>query len=88
MPQSLAIFWGEDLWTRVPAEARKADVSVYEFMEAKATPQQRLDSLAAASDKLAADFGKWNTPWGDINRFQRLNGAIVQPFDDSSRACR
>ncbi len=35
------------------------------------------------SDKLAADFGKWQTPWGDINRFQRNDGAIVQKFDDS-----
>ena len=29
------------------------------------------------------DFGKWQTPWGDINRFQRLTGDIVQPFDDA-----
>jgi acyl-homoserine-lactone acylase len=42
-----------------------------------------LQSLAAASDKLAADFGKWQTPWGDINRFQRVNGDIVQKFDDA-----
>ena len=40
-------------------------------------------SLAAASDKLAADFGTWKTPWGDINRFQRLTGDIVQPFNDA-----
>ena len=40
-------------------------------------------ALAAASDKLAADFGKWKTPWGDINRFQRLTGDIVQPFSDA-----
>ncbi len=33
-------------------------------------------------DKLTADFGKWQTPWGDINRFQRNDGAIVQKFDD------
>ena len=38
---------------------------------------------AAASDKLAADFGTWKTPWGDINRFQRLTGDIVQPFSDA-----
>lgn len=37
----------------------------------------------AASDKLAADFGSWKTPWGDINRFQRLTGDIVQPFSDA-----
>jgi acyl-homoserine-lactone acylase len=82
VPTSLAVFWGEDLWQRVSADARKAGVSVYTYMETKATPQQRIDSLAAASDKLAADFGTWQTPWGDINRFQRLTGDIVQPFDD------
>jgi acyl-homoserine-lactone acylase len=42
-----------------------------------------LASLAAAKQKLEEDFGRWDTPWGDINRFQRLTGDIVQPFDDS-----
>src|SRR5207249_4942564 len=41
------------------------------------------DALSAASDKLASDFGRWKTPWGDINRYQRVNGSIVQPFDDA-----
>jgi len=83
VPQSVATFYGDDLWTRVQPEARKAGVSVYEFMRSKATAQQRLESLAAAVDKLTADFGKWQTPWGEINRFQRNDGAIVQKFDDS-----
>jgi acyl-homoserine-lactone acylase len=81
--QSVAIFYGDDLWTRVQADARKARLSVYEYMRTRATPQQRLESLAAAMDKLTADFGKWQTPWGDINRFQRNDGSIVQTFDDS-----
>jgi acyl-homoserine-lactone acylase len=33
---------------------------------------------------LAADFGTWKTPWGQANRFQRLTGAIVQPFSDAA----
>jgi acyl-homoserine lactone acylase PvdQ len=37
----------------------------------------------AASDRLAADFGSWKTPWGDINRFQRLNDDIAPRFDDA-----
>ena len=48
----------------------------------KATAQQRLDALAAVSDKLEADFGTWKTPWGEINRFQRLTDDIVHPFSD------
>jgi acyl-homoserine lactone acylase PvdQ len=42
-----------------------------------------LESLSAASDKLAADFGTWRTPWGDINRFQRITDDIVHPFSDA-----
>jgi acyl-homoserine-lactone acylase len=49
----------------------------------RATATERLQALAAASDKLAADFGNWRTAWGEINRFQRLTGDIVQPFADS-----
>jgi acyl-homoserine-lactone acylase len=47
------------------------------------SPEQLVQNLAAASDRLAADFGTWKTPWGQINRFQRNDGAIVQQFDDS-----
>jgi acyl-homoserine lactone acylase PvdQ len=42
-----------------------------------------LQSLAAASDRLTADFGTWKTPWGDINRFQRLTDDIAPRFDDA-----
>jgi acyl-homoserine lactone acylase PvdQ len=56
---------------------------VDDYMATRTTAQQRLQALAAASDKLAADFGSWRTPWGTINRFQRLTGDIVQPFNDA-----
>jgi acyl-homoserine lactone acylase PvdQ len=45
--------------------------------------EEPLQSLAAASDRLTADFGTWKTPWGDINRFQRLNDDIAPRFDDA-----
>ena len=43
-----------------------------------------LEALMHASDKLTADFGNWRTAWGEINRFQRLNGSLVQPFNDAA----
>jgi acyl-homoserine-lactone acylase len=43
----------------------------------------RLQVLIAASDALTADFKTWRTPWGEINRFQRITGDIVHPFDDT-----
>ena len=85
VPTSLAIFWDEEMGRRASGAGgggrrggggRGSDST-------QASPQQMLEALAAASDKLAADFGTWKTPWGDINRFQRLTGDIVQQFDDS-----
>jgi acyl-homoserine-lactone acylase len=83
VPTALAVYWGDDLWRRVSAEAESEDMSVYDYMARKSTPDQRVDALAAAADRLTRDFGRWNVPWGEINRFQRVTGDIVQPFDDA-----
>ncbi len=82
VPTSLAVFWGEDIRRRLGGGGRGA-VTASGDVVAKAPGEQLLQSLAAASDKLAADFGSWKTPWGEINRFQRLTGDIVQPFSDA-----
>src|SRR4051794_40203466 len=83
VPTSLAVYWGEELGRRVGDEARKTGVTADHYMMNSATGEEQLQALAAATDKLTTDFGKWNTPWGDINRFQRLTGDIVQPFSDA-----
>ncbi|MBR7618508.1 penicillin acylase family protein [Phenylobacterium sp. 20VBR1] len=80
---SLAVFWGEQLWSEVAVAARAEHRSVYDDMVSRTTPDQKLTALAVASDRLAADFGTWRTPWGEINRFQRLTGELVQPFNDA-----
>jgi acyl-homoserine-lactone acylase len=51
-------------------------------MAARATDAERIEALKSATARLTADFGSWKTPWGEINRFQRLTGDIVQPFRD------
>jgi len=84
VPTSLAVFWGEELWGRVAPEARRGGISVYDFMADRAPARQKLEALAAASDRLTADFGTWRTPWGEINRFQRITGDIAQPFSDAA----
>ena len=48
-----------------------------------APADQLVRALVTASDRLTADFGKWQVPWGEINRFQRLNDDIVAKFDDA-----
>ncbi|MGE0443051.1 MAG: acylase [Gemmatimonadales bacterium] len=83
VPTSLAVYWGEELWRRVSGNDDIEGMSVYEYMARKASRADQLGALAAASEKLTADFGTWKTPWGEINRFQRLTDDIVHPFDDA-----
>lgn len=83
IPTSLAVFWGTDLMRHYYRDARAADTPIYDYVASKVPPEQLLQSLVAASDRLTSDFGTWKTPWGDINRFQRLDDDIVSHFDDS-----
>jgi acyl-homoserine-lactone acylase len=80
---SLAVYWGDTLSTLVQGNAGRAGMTAYDYMATRAAPAQRLGALAAAAGRLTRDFGTWQTPWGEINRFQRLNGDIVQTFSDS-----
>eukprot|EP00456_Euglypha_rotunda_P013639 TRINITY_DN14123_c0_g1_i6.p3 TRINITY_DN14123_c0_g1~~TRINITY_DN14123_c0_g1_i6.p3 ORF type:complete len:153 (-),score=40.54 TRINITY_DN14123_c0_g1_i6:852-1310(-) len=43
---------------------------------------ERLRLLSGVIDRMQTDFGGWRTPWGQINRYQRLTGAITQDFTD------
>jgi acyl-homoserine-lactone acylase len=81
-PTSLAVFWGEALWKEVKVDAESEAMNIYDYMATRTTPKQKLQALAEASDQLERDFGHWGVAWGEINRFQRLTGDIVQPFSD------
>jgi acyl-homoserine-lactone acylase len=73
---SLAIFWADALAKRIHS-VRQSDL-------AAASPADQLASLAQAVDQLNENFGAWRTPWGRINRFQRLDDSIYVPhFNDA-----
>ncbi len=84
VPTSLAVFWGEDMRRNSLEPAKAAGISVEEYITTRVPAHQFLQSLSNASDRLTEDFGSWKTPWGEINRYQRLTGAIVQPFSDAA----
>lgn len=83
VPTSLAVFWGTELRRRIGRDASRAGMSLEGYVADVATPAELLGALSAASVRLAADFGSWRTPWGRINRFQRLDDQIDSHFDDS-----
>jgi len=80
---ALAILWGQTLIDRKGDLARGADEPVYDYLVGHLTDADRLDALVTAVDLLERDFGRWQVPWGEINRYQRLTGVIVQLFDDA-----
>lgn len=49
------------------------------------SPTELLATFSQTLDEMNADFGTWNTPWSEINRFQRLTGEIDMSFDDSKK---
>jgi acyl-homoserine-lactone acylase len=83
IPTAVSIFWAQEMADRAGRAARAADRPIYDYLVEQSTDSARLDALAAALAKLAADFGRWQTPWGEINRFQRLSDSIIGQFDDS-----
>jgi acyl-homoserine lactone acylase PvdQ len=81
VPTSLAVFWGEDVRRRVGGGRGQG---MQEDRIAEASGDVLLQALAAASEKLTADFGTWKIAWGEINRFQRINDDINPNFDDAA----
>ncbi|HWK35174.1 penicillin acylase family protein [Sphingomonas sp.] len=82
-PTTLANYWGEELWTTAARPAAAARANVYDWMADRLTPVERLAALDRAVDRLQREWGGWRVAWGEVNRFQRNDGAIVQTFDDA-----
>ena len=83
VPTSLAVYWGQEMVAAAAPKARAAGLPSVDYITTRLDAQERLDALARASNKLAQDFGTWQTPWGEINRFQRISGDVDQQYDDS-----
>jgi acyl-homoserine lactone acylase PvdQ len=84
VPTSLGIFFGEQIQQRARAAARESGMAYQQYLASPESAPLQMEAMAAAVARLEEDFGDWRTPWGEINRFQRLTGDIVQPFDDDA----
>jgi len=84
--QTLAIYWGERIQRlarpRVPAGQVLDYISFTKFIVEHTTPDEKTQTLAETLAELRRDFGRWQVPWGEVNRYQRLTGRIDEAFDD------
>src|SRR6185437_5313838 len=46
------------------------------------TPVQRVSELLAVITELRQRYGNWKIEWGELCRYQRLTGKIVETYDD------
>ncbi len=79
---SLAVFWGEQMFRQSREAIQASGETPYDYVS-KLPGGQLLRALAAASDRMTADFGTWKMPWGQVNRFQRVDDDIDPHFSDS-----
>ena len=79
---TLAHFYGMNYLARGVAPDGTSEMQRIDYLGTDTDPAERLEVFAATVAMLQADFGDWRIPWGDVNRFQRLSGAIDLDFDD------
>jgi acyl-homoserine lactone acylase PvdQ len=84
---TLAHFYGTRYYEEGTLPESMADASFMEKVDYFGTgspEQERLRIFGETVAMLTDDFGRWDTPWGEVNRYQRINGDIQQPFDDDA----
>ena len=84
---TLAVLWGEKLepavnQVKLPNSNTGIVDKTNEFA-ATASPNQLIQPLFEVTNELIKDFGKYQVPWGEINRFQRISNEIEYRFDDN-----
>jgi len=63
--------------------ARMSRMELLTHIANEATDGEQLSLFAAAIQNLRNDYGTEILEWGEVNRYQRLTGDIVQPHDDA-----
>jgi acyl-homoserine-lactone acylase len=79
---SLAVFWGGQLMADARSMERAWDSYIFDFLAQETSDEMKINAFEKAVAKLTDDFGTWNTPWGEINRFQRVTNEIQGKFYD------
>ncbi len=79
---SLAQFYGTHYLQKGSRPKPMSQMELLTFFGNQSPEEERLAIFMEALTQLKTDFGNWNIPWGEINRYQRINGDIIQSFND------
>ena len=70
-------------WNRHSDTASVAMTLYDRWQEAMDNGTPRLVALDSAMASLEREWGRWQVPWGEVNRLQRLDEPADQEFDDA-----
>ncbi|WP_318343587.1 acylase [Flagellimonas baculiformis] len=80
---TLAHYYGTMSYSKAVRPEGLSGMELVEYWGSASPNLEKLDLFQETLDRLTNDFGTWKMPWGEVNRYQRLNGDIRQPFDDA-----
>ncbi len=81
---TVAVFWAYTILSvqRKGVPENSDDVQLTAWYIHNTTTQEKLQALSSVLAGLQNLYGSWKTPWGEINRFQRKNGALQPAFNN------
>jgi acyl-homoserine-lactone acylase len=82
--QTLAVLSGEALIVALDPPPGEDKNRYMNRLARDTTDAQKLAALDDAVTQLQRDFGHWQVPWGEINRFQRASPSIAPQFSDDA----
>ncbi|MEL6305323.1 MAG: acylase [Bacteroidota bacterium] len=82
---TLSHYFGTQCWLHIRSlnlEKRPSLMEAFTHFEKYASDEEMVNLFSTVVLELEEKFGTWQMPWGEVNRYQRLNGDIRQAFDD------
>ncbi|RDY59471.1 acylase [Flagellimonas nanhaiensis] len=80
---TLAHYYGTRSYQKANRPEGMYAMQLINFWGSESPDDEKLALFKETVDQLKSDFGTWEMPWGEVHRYQRINGEIRQPFDDS-----
>lgn len=81
---TLAHFYGSVYMRKGKNPERLSGNERFDYFGTGSPYAERITLFEEAVAQITEDFGTWETPWGDYNRFQRLSGDMDLQYDDNA----
>jgi acyl-homoserine lactone acylase PvdQ len=80
---TLAHFYGTLSYKKAIRPTGLNSMELVEYWGSDSPNTEKLAVFEETINTLNDDFGTWKMSWGEVNRYQRLNGDVKQAFNDS-----